>query len=94
MTVRARPPASRFAAAAAALGPSLLLAGCTSVGLGVSLLFPGGRVGVGVDGSGRVGGGVSVGSGPASVGVGGTAQLPPPAPSEPASTASAAPAGP
>jgi len=71
----------------AALSLVATLASCTSVGVGVSLPFPGGSVGVGVDSSGRVGGGVYVGSGPVSVGVGGTAQLPPLAPPTPASAA-------
>lgn len=60
------------------------LAGCASVGVGITLPIPGvGSVGVSVDSSGRVGAGVSVGAGPVSVGVGGTAQLPPPGGSKP-----------
>lgn len=74
---------------AAALGVALAatLAGCASVGIGIALPFPGGSIGVGVDSSGQVGGGVAVGSGPVSVGVGGTARLPPKAPDAPASAA-------
>lgn len=78
---------ARRGPAAAGLGVALavLLGGCASVGIGISLPFPGGSVGVGVDSSGRVGGGVAVGSGPVSVGVGGRTRLPPAAPEAPAS---------
>jgi hypothetical protein len=85
-----RRPTTRLVSGVATLALSLLLTACTSLGVGFSLPFPGGSVGVGVDSSGRVGGGVSVGSGPVKVGVGGTAQLPPPAPSAPSAPASAA----
>ena len=55
-----------------------VLAGCSSVGLGISLPIPGiGSIGVGVNSDGRLSAGVSVGTGGISVGVGGTAQLPP-----------------
>lgn len=54
------------------------LAGCTSVGIGLTLPIGGlGGVSIGVGSDGRVSGGVSVGTGGVSVGVGGTAQLPP-----------------
>lgn len=75
------------------------LAGCTSVGVGIALPIPGvGSVGVSVDSSGRVGGGVSVGTGGVHVGIGGTAQLPPPERpkperSEPVAHGASAPAG-
>jgi hypothetical protein len=52
-----------------------LLAGCSSVHIGIGLPIPGiGSIGVGSDG--RVSGGVNVGTGAVSVGVGGTTQLP------------------
>jgi hypothetical protein len=54
------------------------LAACSSVGVGIGIPIPGvGAVSVGVDSGGRVGGSVPVGTGGVSVGVGGTAQLPP-----------------
>ena len=66
-------------------------AGCTSIGLGLSIPIGGlGSIGVGVGSDGRVSGGVAVGRGGVSVGVGGTADLPRPAP-EPAETAASAP---
>ncbi len=56
----------------------LALAGCTSVGIGLSLPIGGiGGVSIGLGSDGRVSGGVSVGGGGVSVGVGGTGQLPP-----------------
>ena len=67
-----------------------LLAGCSSVHIGIGLPIPGlGSIGVGVGSDGRVSGGVSVGTGAVSVGVGGSTQLPRAADS-PASAASAA----
>lgn len=74
-------PSHRAARPLGLLAPWLAagLAGCTSVGVGIALPIPGvGSVGVSVDSSGRVGGGVSVGTGGVHVGIGGTAQLPPP----------------
>ncbi len=66
------------------------LAGCTSIGLGLSIPIGGiGSIGVGVGSDGRVSGGVAVGRGGVSVGVGGTADLPRPAP-EPAEAAASA----
>jgi hypothetical protein len=74
--------------------PAALLAGCSSVHIGIGLPIPGiGSVGVGVGSDGRVSGGVSVGSGAVSVGVGGSAQLPRAA-DAPASAASGAAAKP
>jgi hypothetical protein len=65
------------------------LSGCANVGVGVSLPIPGiGNIGVGVDSSGQVGGGVAVGTGGVSVGVGTSGRLPQ-APAVPASAASA-----
>lgn len=62
------------------------LVGCTGVSIGVGLPIGGiGGVGVSVDSSGRVSGSVGVGHGGVSVGVGGSAQIPPP--SEPAASA-------
>jgi hypothetical protein len=56
-----------------------LLAGCTSVGIGLSLPIGGlGGISIGVGSDGRMSGGVSLGSGGVSVGVGGTAQMLPP----------------
>ena len=53
------------------------LAGCANFSIGLGLPIGGlGSVGVAVGSDGRVGGGVSVGSGPVSVGVGGSTQLP------------------
>ena len=78
--------------ARAAVGALLaaLLAGCSSIHIGIGLPIPGiGSVGVGVGSDGRVSGGVSVGTGAVSVGVGGSAQLPRSA-DAPASAASAA----
>lgn len=63
-----------------------LLAGCANFSIGIGLPIGGfGGVGVSVGSDGRVGGTVGVGSGPVSVGVGGSTQLPPPA--EPAASA-------
>ncbi len=57
----------------------LMLAGCTSVGIGLSLPIGGlGGISIGMGSDGRVSGGVSVGSGGVNVGVGGTAQMLPP----------------
>ena len=67
------------------------LSACSSIGLGISLPIGGiGSIGVGVAGDGRVSGGVAVGRGGASVGVGGTADLPRsvPTPAQPAASAS------
>jgi hypothetical protein len=65
------------------------LVGCASVGIGVSLPIPGlGSVGIGVDSNGQVGGGVSIGTGGVSVGVGGSGRLPQ-APAAPASAPNA-----
>jgi hypothetical protein len=62
------------------------LVACSSVGIGIGIPIPGvGGVSVGVDSSGRVGGGVAVGTGGVSVGVGGSGQLPPRTPERPAS---------
>ncbi len=62
---------------AVAVVGSLLVAGCTGFGVGLSIPIPGvGSVGVGVNNSGQMTGGVSIGTGGVSVGVGGTAQLP------------------
>ncbi len=75
-------------AAGVTLG-ALVLAGCTSVGIGLSLPIGGlGGISIGVGSDGRVSGGVSVGSGAVSVGVGGTAQMLPP--QDPARSRSAA----
>ena len=53
------------------------LAGCANFSIGLGLPVGGlGSVGVSVGSDGRVGGSVSVGSGPVSVGVGGSTQLP------------------
>lgn len=61
-------------------------AGCANFSIGLGLPIGGiGGVGVSVGSDGRVGGTVGVGTGPVSVGVGGSAQLPPPA--EPAASA-------
>lgn len=69
----------------------LALSACSSIGLGISLPIGGfGSIGVGVGSDGRVSGGVAVGRGGASVGVGGTADLPRPAPSRSEPAASAA----
>jgi hypothetical protein len=66
--------------AAAAL---VVLAGCSSVGFGISVPIGGiGSVGVTIGSDGRVGGNVSVGTGGVSVGVGGTADLPRPKPED------------
>lgn len=55
----------------------LLLAACSSVGVGISLPIPGiGSIGIGGTSDGRVSGGVSVGSGPVRVGVGASGRLP------------------
>lgn len=70
-----KPRAAWVAVAAACM----LVAGCASVGVGLSIPIGGmGGVSVGVGSDGRVSGGVSVGHGGVSVGVGGTGQLPPP----------------
>jgi hypothetical protein len=59
------------------LSTAAALAGCGTAGISLSIPVGGfGGVSVGVDSSGRVGGGVGVGRGGVSVGVGGTAQLP------------------
>jgi hypothetical protein len=79
-----------------ALGALLaaLLAGCSSIHIGIGLPIPGiGSVGVGVGSDGRVSGGVTVGTGAVSVGVGGSTQLPRSA-EAPASAASGAAAKP
>jgi hypothetical protein len=81
-----------FSKTVAAAGMLLCLAACNSVSLGISVPIGGiGSVGVGADSSGRVSGGVAVGTGGVSVGVGGTGTLPasPKAPQPPASAASA-----
>ena len=59
-------------AAPAALAAAL--AGC-AVGVGFSLPIPGGAVGVSVDSSGRVGGGVTVGGPHVGVTIGGSTRL-------------------
>lgn len=62
----------------ALVGLAAGLAACSSVGLGISLpLGRIGGVGVTIDSAGRVGAGVSVGAGHATVGVGGSVQIPP-----------------
>jgi hypothetical protein len=59
------------------------LAGCSSIGIGISLPIGGlGSVGVSVGSDGRVGGSVSAGRAGVSVGVGGTAELPQPKPDD------------
>ena len=61
-------------------------AGCANFSIGIGLPIGGiGGVGVSVGSDGRVGGSVGVGTGPVSVGVGGSTQLPPAA--EPAASA-------
>lgn len=73
----------RVAALAAAV---IALTGCASFSIGIGLPIGGiGGVGVSVGSDGRVGGSVGVGTGPVSVGVGGSTQLPPPR--EPAASA-------
>jgi len=60
-----------------ALSAALALAGCSTVGVGLSLPIPGvGGVGVSVDSSGRVGGGVTVGGPGGSITIGGSGRLP------------------
>ncbi len=74
-------------AAAAVVG----LSACSSVGVGISLPIPGvGSIGVGGSSDGRVSGGVSVGTGPVRVGVGGSGRLPERPASAPEAAASAA----
>jgi hypothetical protein len=73
--------ACRWPEVRALLGSALLacvaLAGCSTVGVGVSLPIPGmGGVGVSVDSSGRIGGGVTVGGRAGSVTIGGSGRLP------------------
>jgi hypothetical protein len=70
---------------------ALGVSACSSIGLGISIPVGGiGSIGVGVGSDGRVNGGVVVGRGGVSVGVGGTADLPRRAPEPAASAASAA----
>ncbi len=64
------------------------LAGCANFSIGIGLPIGGfGGVGVSVGSDGRVGGTVGVGTGPVSVGVGGSTQLP--ASADPAASAPA-----
>ncbi len=75
-----KPPILKRWATVAALMAGAALAGCTGINVGIGLPIGGlGSVGVSVGSDGRIGGGVSVGSGGVTVGVGGTAQLPRPA---------------
>lgn len=77
---------SRNLAVLALLAAQSILAGCANFSIGIGLPIGGiGGVGVSVGSDGRVGGTVGVGSGPVSVGVGGSTQLPPP--TEPAASA-------
>ena len=82
-----KPPFSmrRFnALALAAVGA--VLAGCANFSIGIGLPIGNiGGVGVSIGSDARVGGTVGVGTGPVTVGVGGSAQLPPAA--EPAASA-------
>ena len=64
------------------------LSGCSGISIGIGLPIGGlGSVGVSVGSDGRVGGNVTVGSGGVVVGVGGTAQLPPPKSPDPIASA-------
>ena len=73
-------PCSRGLAALAVTAALSALAGCANFSIGIGLPIGGiGGVGVSVRSDGRVGGTVGVGTGPVSVGVGGSTQLPPPA---------------
>ena len=77
---------SRRALAYALAAAVATLAGCANFSVGLGLPIGGlGGVGVSVGSDGRVGGTVGVGTGPVSVDVGGSTQLPPPA--EPAASA-------
>ena len=76
----------RRSTAVCALVAVASLAGCANFSIGIGLPIGSiGGLGVSVDSDGRVGGTVGVGTGPVSVGVGGSTQLPPPA--EPAASA-------
>ncbi|MDO9073478.1 MAG: hypothetical protein Q7U73_09440 [Rubrivivax sp.] len=71
-------PGCRGVAAWALAAAIATLAGCANFSIGLGLPIGGlGGVGVSVGSDGRVGGGVAVGRGPVSVGVGGSTQLPP-----------------
>jgi hypothetical protein len=79
----------RLAFALALAGGAATLVACSSVGVGVSIPIGGiGSIGVGASSDGRVSGGVAVGRGGVSVGVGGSGRLP--QRSEPAASAAAA----
>ena len=78
--VAMKPQYSRRFAAATALAAGAVLVGCAGINIGIGLPIGGlGSVGVSVGSDGRIGGGISVGSGGVMVGVGGTAQMPRPA---------------
>jgi hypothetical protein len=76
----------RATAAVSVVAAALVMAGCANFSIGIGLPIGSiGGVGVSVGSDGRVGGTVGVGTGPVSVGVGGSTQLPPPP--EPAASA-------
>jgi hypothetical protein len=86
-------PSCRGARALAAAATLASMAGCANFSIGIGLPIGGiGGVGVSVGSDGRVGGSVGVGSGPVTVGVGGSTTLPAPSAGPAASAPASAPA--